>query len=174
MDALRRQCQSKLDWLWTDIDCSRGWWHPKHAPEVEPECNTASQPPGIGTIQSDLEAQDFVGDCHFGGGDDEYISCSKTNSISSYDGCQNCDNEVSHNHFTFGKSDVAGGCVVILPHSGAQCMEEVHQDEFSDNDSIVDAAIKLASAENHCHLAEMEDNDDVHSLNLYVCFEDPR
>jgi len=70
-----------------------------------------------------------------------------------------------------GIGGIEGGCVVIAQNNDAQSLVDDTDDDFSNDDSIVDAAIHLASAAIHCRLAEAD--DDVHSLNSYICFSDP-
>jgi len=80
----------------------------------------------------------------------------------------------THDNVAFNMDLNAGGCAVIAQPDDDERSSSNIDDGFSDNDSIVDAVIHLALAEKHCHLADADNDDDIHSLNSYVCFPDPR
>jgi len=68
--------------------------------------------------------------------------------------------------------DFIGGCVVILQNSKVQPIPDVDDIDLADDDSILEAAIQLSMAKNHHCLSITTDNNDVHSLNSYICFHD--
>jgi len=85
------------------------------------------------------------------------------------------DDVLPHSYVASHNGDIAGGCVVIAAQESDNDEEtqpdadddEFSGDEFSDDNSIVDAVIQLALAENCSHLDETDD-DNICYLNSYV------
>jgi len=174
VDAPRQQRRSELDWLRTDVDCSGGRWRPKHVPESTLEQVTISTPANLNYQQVHLETDDNVAEILLTNDDNESICSRKTNSNGSIDIGVDDNGEPQHNDYIFNMNENAGQCVVITQPDDEVSSSTYTDDELSDDDSIADAVVHLAMAENRCRLVDMEDDDDVHSLNSYVCFPDPR
>jgi len=169
----RSQRRSEVDWLRTDVECSGRRWRPKHAPNnnVERDNNC---------LQQDLdEADESVAQSQPGYCDNESIH-SHNAEIDNINVSNFNDSEEQHECHNFDMSHMAEGCVVITQNDDdtqsldTQSSADATDDEFYDDDSIVDAVIELASAEKFHRTADTEVDDDIHSLNAYVCFSDPR
>jgi len=151
MNEPRRQCQSKVDWLQTDVDCSGGQWCQKTAPKDNIETNTNSPLPVINSVQGRLEAEldESITDCQPCSSCKESVFSGESNSHYSEES-DLLDDTLPHSYVALDNSNIAGGCVVTATQENEndeQTQPDDNHDEFSNDNSIVDAVIQLASVE---------------------------
>jgi len=192
MSGCRRSPRSEVDWLQPDVECSSQQWHPKNVTEENRGLVTVSESQILDHSDNDLDSEgSVVTSHHFHDSDSNNESLSVCESDTNSTFGEECakSNDVPQDDVNLPNMSMEVGCIVIGQNMDADatsyinCDEssdngedqtsDINGDELSDDDSIVDAVIHLSSAESQFHLAMADDDDNIHSLNSYVCFPDP-